>query len=128
MKRLKFLLVFAFLSVGTLTVMSFTNKKYHKSALIWGCLQYNGPQPMSTPLSILYSSNWSNMLVPPFPYCSGGYDLCAICFDNLTTTPNEAMQILYDYYVTNESFPPNGGAIYGFDGKMVVVYKKMARN
>lgn len=121
MKRLKFLLVFVFLLVGTLTVMSFTNDKYRKSSTAWQCLRYTGPQPILSGTEILNPSYWTTMLQNPFPTCDGGYDLCAMCFDNFTLPVSDARQALYDYFRDNDAFPPNGGAIF-YNGKMIQVY------
>lgn len=122
MKRLKFLLVFVFLLVGTLTVFAFTNGKYHK-AVFWECLKYNGPQPGS-PISYENSTNWSAYFGSVSSLCRGGWELCAICFDNFSTTPSMAREVLINYYLDNGSLPLHGQTIVGYGGHLVTVYLK----
>lgn len=127
MRRIKFLLVFVFLLVGTLTLFGLTNDKYRKSPLAWECLRYTGTQIMVNPLVLLNSNNWTSMLSDPQEYCLAGYDLCAICFDSFKVTPNEAKQILYDYVRAFGYLPAHGAAVYasGNGTKYIVVYKTM---
>lgn len=128
MKRLKFLLVFVFLLVVTLTVFAFTNDKYRSSPQTWQCLRYTGTQSLIDPSVLLNSLNWTSMLEDPQMYCYAGYDLCAICFDPFKVTPNEARQILYDYVRYNGyTLPPHGANIYALGSglKYIVVYKTM---
>lgn len=126
MKRLKFLLVFVLMLVGTFTVLAFTSDKFHRGTLIRECLMYEGTHhPAILAAEIVNSDNWTPM--PQFPnlYCPGGFYLCAICFDNSQVTQFEAMDILRYYYQTNGSLPAHGQTIYGPGGKLVTVYLKI---
>ncbi|MNY47516.1 hypothetical protein D3C86_1827930 [compost metagenome] len=128
MKRVKFLLVFVFLLVGTLTVLAVTSNKYRKSALILQCLIYQGPQPISSS-DIIDSGYWNPIpLNPAGNYCRGGETLCGICYDTNNTTADQARDAVYDYYVDNGLFPSHGVTILGNNGKMVTVYLKQLPN
>ncbi|SMC54593.1 hypothetical protein [Pedobacter africanus] len=122
MKRIKFLLVFVFLLVGTLTVLALSNKGHHKSVLTTECLRYQGVQP-ATPISILDPINWSSMLSNPGVFCNDGDFLCAICFDNFQMTPSEARQILSNYQLAHGTLPLHGQSISN-GGRQVTVYLK----
>lgn len=125
MKRVKFLLVFVFLLVGTLTVLAFTSDKYHKHALAIQCLRYTGPQIVFPPYTeLLQAGYWSTQLGNPSPNpCNIGEDICAICFDNTQLTANEARQILWEYYRDHGFWPASGTPII-ISGKVVWVYTK----
>lgn len=123
MKRLKFLMAFVFLLVGTLTLLSFTNHKYRKEALTTQCLKYIGPHDYLLDYHILQSVNWTSAFTHPEEYCMSGPYLCAICYDSFSTTPNQARQILYDYYRNVGHLPVDGAVIFGLNGKSIVVYK-----
>lgn len=125
MKRLKFLLVFVFLLVGTLTVFAFTNNKYHKQILGIQCLRYTGPQILNPPyLVLLEPAYWTTIVENPFSICNGGEDICAICFENSQVTPTQARQILWEYYRDHGFYPPNGNSISHVSGKVIWVYTK----
>ncbi|WP_316812911.1 hypothetical protein [Pedobacter heparinus] len=121
MKRVKFLLVFAFLLVGALTVLAFTNDNYRKQAMLMQCLKYNGPVP-ATASSIVNSANWSTVIGIPNLLCRGGWELCAICFDNGTTTPAQATFILSEHVRVYGALPSHVQTIYDFQARYVTVF------
>lgn len=126
MKRVKFLLAFVFLLVGTLTVLALSNDRHQKSAAGVQCLRYTGPQPVDTySLWITNPVYWEPNYVQPNIFCGDGWALCVICFDTASTSANEARQLLYDYYELHGSLPISGQTITNFYGtKQATVHLK----
>jgi hypothetical protein len=123
MRRLKFLLVFVFLLVGTLIVFAFTNDKYRQSTLALQCLKYNATNNPVYPPDLVNPWNWTSTFGSPSPSCIGGTLLCGICFDTINTTAAQATQLLYEYHRATGSFPLHGQTIFGLNGQSVTVYK-----
>lgn len=121
MKRLKFLIVFVFLLVGTLTVMAFTNNNYRKQAVIMQCLKYTGPVP-ARPIYIVNFSNWTSFGGGVHNLCPDGWELCAICFDTFDTTQGQALQMVADHYREYGTLPSHGSTITNYMGSYVTVY------
>lgn len=125
MKRIKFLLVFVFLLVGTLTVLAFSSDKYHTSTLSPQCIGFNGYQRPIDAIDLLDENNWSPISGHPAASCDDGPDLCGICFDNFSVTADEAREILFDYYDYYGIIPAHDSPIFGAGGKVIWVYRKV---
>lgn len=130
MKRLKFLLAFAFLLVGTLTALAFTSDSYHK-VIGSTCLKWNKSEDptYNNRAQLLDPANWVSMSAPPLPdfynTCNGIDELCAICFQAISTTPAQARGLLYNYFEQTGYFPPNTHILAGPNGQRTQVYLKM---